>query len=676
MTKITLAASAGFCFGVKRAVEKAFEMTEKGIDAVTLGPIIHNPQLVSLLSERGVSPVSSISEIAPQKTVLVRSHGITKEEFLSLSGFDVIDCTCPNVSKIHRIVAEESGKGRIILIIGSASHPEVQGICSYAEGDYMVAEEETALTEFLEKLKEAGSPDLSVVVQTTFHKSLWEKFQEIIKKLYTNAKIFDTICSATDRRQKEAAELAKNSDYMVVIGGRESSNTAKLQQISENFCETILIETAEELDKEEILRHNMIGVTAGASTPAYIIKEVLNTMSEILEKQGAELENQEEELDFAALLEQSLNEKLYTGKRVKGVVTGVAPNEVNVDVGAKQAGFIPASEFSEDANINLKEAVKVGDELDLIVLKVNDQEGIVTLSKKRRDAEAGYDAICKAYEEGTILEGVITDVVKGGVLVLCNNMKLFVPGSMAAAGRVEDLNTLLKKEVRFKIIEINERRRRAVASVKAVASEERKAKQAEFWANVEVGKVYNGEVKSLTSYGAFVDLGGVDGMIHITELSWTRIKSPDEVVKVGDMVEVYIKDIDTEKKKISLGYKKSEDNPWEIFKRDYAVDSIAPVKIVSITTFGAFAQIIPGVDGLIHISQIANQHIAKVADVLTVGDVVDAKIIEVDYEKKKVSLSIRATLEPVAEEVVEEVAEEEVSDYAADLEGIEGVTIE
>ena len=677
MNKLLLAKSAGFCFGVKRAVDQAFQMAGQGINAVTLGPIIHNPQVVKALSDQGIRPVSQISEIQKGQTVLIRSHGIPKEQYESLSGFSVIDCTCPNVSRIHRIVAEQSSAGRVVLIVGDQNHPEVKGIQSYAEGPVFITEKTEELENILNRLIHDGMPPLAVVAQTTFHKSLWEKFQKIIKNLYTNAKIFDTICSATDCRQKEAAAIAKKSDFMVVIGGRESSNTAKLLQICGDFCETILVETADELDKERVLSHNIIGVTAGASTPAYIIKEVLNTMSENLEKQGAELENQEEELDFAALLEQSLNEKLYTGKRVKGVVTSVAPNEVHVDVGAKQAGIIPASEISDDPSVNIADVIHKDDELELVVLKVNDQEGIVTLSKKRRDAEAGYDAICKAYEDGTVLEGVITDVVKGGVLVLCNNMKLFVPSSMASDRRVEDLNTLLKKEVKFKIIEINERRRRAVASIKAVAIEERKAKQAEFWANVEIGKVYHGEVKSITSYGAFVDLGGVDGMVHITELSWTRIKSPEEVVKVGDIVEVYIKDIDAEKKKISLGYKKSEDNPWEIFKRDFTVDSIVPVKIVSITTFGAFAQIIPGVDGLIHISQIANQHIAKVADVLAVGDVVNAKIIEVDYEKKKVSLSIRATLDAEEAPQVEEEAEEPtVSEYAADLEGIEGVTIE
>ncbi|MEG2597046.1 MAG: bifunctional 4-hydroxy-3-methylbut-2-enyl diphosphate reductase/30S ribosomal protein S1 [Oscillospiraceae bacterium] len=669
MTSITLAKSAGFCFGVNRAVDKAFALAKDHANAVTLGPIIHNPQIVKRLSKLHISPVSSVTEIAPEQAVIIRSHGVSRSTYEELEGHEIIDCTCPFVAKIHRIVAEESAAGKTILIAGNKDHPEVVGIQGHCSGDVFVFETSKELMEIFNKLKKKEEQPLAIVVQTTFQEELWKKLQQNIEKLYTNVSIFDTICSATTCRQQEAVEIAKKSDYMVVIGGRNSSNTRKLYQICNQFCETVLIETKTELDKLQILRHNSIGVTAGASTPADIIKEVLNTMTEILE-------NQEEEFDFAELLEQSLNEKLYTNKRVKGIITNIAPNELHVDVGAKQAGIVSASELSDDPSVTTDSFAK-GDEIELIVLKVNDQEGIVTLSKKRCDAEAGYDAICKAFEDQTILDGVITDVVKGGVLVLTNGLKLFVPASMTSDRKVEDLNVLLKKDVKFKVIEVNDRRRRAVGSIRAVLADAKKAKQEDFWSTVEVGKIYHGEVKSLTSYGAFVDLGGVDGMIHITELSWTRIKSPDEVVHVGDMVEVYIKDIDAEKKKISLGYKKSEDNPWERFKTEYEIGSVTEVKIVSITSFGAFAQIIPGVDGLVHISQIANERIAKVSDKLAVGDVVNAKIIDIDFEKKKVSLSIRATLdeEPSDEEDTEENFSG-TSQYAADLAGIEGVTVE
>jgi len=668
MTKITVAESAGFCFGVARAVDKAFELADSKINAVTLGPIIHNPQIVERLSQSGIKPISTPNEALDGQTVIIRSHGVPLSVYSELEGREIVDCTCPFVLKIHKIVKEQSESGKIILIAGNKDHPEVIGIKGHCQGEVHTFETEEELEKILEK---CGENPVAMVAQTTFNKELWKNFQKKAKKLYTNLLIFDTICSATDCRQKEAIEIAKKSDYMVVIGGKTSSNTRKLYEICKNFCETVLIETKSELDKSQILCHSSIGITAGASTPADIIKEVLNTMSEIIKDQN-------EELDFAQLLEQSLNEKLYTGKRVTGIVTTIAPNEIHVDVGAKQAGIVPASEISDDPNYDFAAEIKKGDEIQLMVLKVNDQEGIVTLSKKRCDAEAGFDEICKACEEKTVLTGVVTDVVRGGVLVLTNNTKVFVPSSMASDRRIEDLNTLLKTEVQFRVVEINDRRRRAVGSIKSVLMDARKAKQEEFWANVSVGKVYNGEVKSITPYGAFVDLGGVDGMVHITELSWTRIKSPEEVVKVGDVVEVYVKDIDTEKKKISLGYKKTEDNPWEILKRDYAVDSVVPVKIVSIATFGAFAQIIPGIDGLIHISQIANKRIDKVADALTVGETVDAKILEIDFDKKKVSLSIRATLpeEAPVEEAPAEEAVEEAPDYAADLEGVEGVTIE
>ena len=642
MSKITLAGTAGFCYGVRRAVEKAFEVAASGKDAVTLGPIIHNPQIVSRLAALGVPEISSPEEAKEGQTVIIRSHGVPAAVYDALQGREIVDCTCPNVARIHRIAREVTEAGKVLLVAGNPHHPEVEGIVGHAKGEVYVFQSEAELADILSKLEAEGHPDIAVVQQTTFSVSLWKNLQVIIENRYTNAEKFDTICNATHLRQQEAASLAQKSDLMIVIGGRESSNTQKLYEICAKKCETAAVESKSELDKSQILRHNNIGVTAGASTPADIIKEVLTTMSEILE-------NQEEELTFAELFEQSQTEKLYNGKRVKGIVSNITPNEIHVDIGAKQTGIVPASELSENGSLT-PDSFKVGDEIDLVVVKVNDQEGVVTLSKKRLDAEANYTAVCKAYEDGTVMTGTVTDVIKGGILVNCNGLKVFVPASLASDRRTEDLSVLMGKEVQFKVIEVNDRRRRAVGSIKAVLNEAKKAKQEEFWANVEVGKVYTGEVKSITSYGAFVDLGGVDGMIHITELSWTRIKSPEEVVHVGDTVEVYIKDIDTEKKKISLGYKKAEDNPWEIFKRDYPVDTICPVKIVSITTFGAFAQIIPGVDGLIHISQIANERIAKVSDKLAVGDVVNAKIIDIDYEKKKVSLSIRATLDAGSDE--------------------------
>lgn len=642
--KYRLAKTAGFCFGVDRAVNLVFDLIEKGTRVATLGPIIHNPQLVAELEEKGVRIIDSPEEAEPEETVVIRSHGVAQAVYDALEsrGIRYVDATCPFVAKIHRIVRENSLLGKTVILVGDRDHPEVQGIRGHCCGESYVVSDAEEFRNLENILPDMKKRDAILVAQTTYSPIFWGKCGEIAKKDYTNIKVFDTICSATNERQSEAASMAEESDLMLVIGGRHSSNTQKLYRVCSERCRAILIETKDELRGVELTRYDNVGITAGASTPAHIIKEVLKTMDEILENE-----------DFATLLEQSLeSEKIYNGKRVKGVVTSVAPNEVRVDVGAKQAGIIPADELTDDPNAKIEDLVKKGDELDLCVVKVNDQEGIVTLSKKRCDALVGFETLKKAYEEGTVLDGVVTDVVRGGVLVLTCSTKIFVPASQSSDTRVEDLSTLVKKNVRLKVIEINEQRNRAKGSVRAVLTAERKEKEAKFWEDVEVGKVYEGEVKSLTSYGAFVDLGGIDGMIHITELSWTKIKHPSEVVKVGDMVEVYIKDFDKEKKRISLGFKKASENPWTLFTEKYQADDVATVKIVSFTTYGAFAEIIPGVDGLIHISQIANRRVDKIDSVLKIGEEVQAKIIEINAEKKRVSLSIRALLEdaPAVEE--------------------------
>lgn len=389
-------------------------------------------------------------------------------------------------------------------------------------------------------------------------------------------------------------------------------------------------------------------------------------MSEILENKEvieADAENKKEEavsmdeMSFSEALEESLK-NLTTDQTVKGGVVGISPNEVQVDIGRKHAGYVPLSELTNDPSLSPEDVVKVGDVIDLIIMKTNDAEGTVMLSKRRYDAIKAWDDIVKASEEGTILEGTVTDVIKGGVLVVTGALRVFVPASLATASRGEPLENLLKTKVRFKVIEVNKQRRRAVGSIRAVLKEERKAAEEAFWADAEEGRTYTGTVKSLTSYGAFVDIGGVDGMIHISELSWNRIKHPSEVVNVGDTVEVYIKALDRENKKISLGYKKVEDNPWEILRRDYPVGTVVDAKIVGITAFGAFAQVIPGIDGLIHISQLSTEHVEKPQDVVKGGDVVKVKITNIDFDKKRVSLSMKEAMAP-AEEAAEEATDAE-----------------
>ncbi|MBP0978440.1 MAG: S1 RNA-binding domain-containing protein, partial [Oscillospiraceae bacterium] len=396
------------------------------------------------------------------------------------------------------------------------------------------------------------------------------------------------------------------------------------------------IENSDELYDIDLTGASEIGVTAGASTPAYIIKEVILKMSEIQK-------NQEEEFSFAEALEQSFK-KIHTGERIKGTIVAVNNSEATVDIGTKHTGFISASELSSDPTKKPEDVVSVGDVVDLVVIKINDQDGIATLSKKKVDEMVGFDNIVKAMEEEKILEGTVQRAVKGGVIVLVDGIGVFVPASQTGLGRDEDIEKLVKQKVSLKLIDVIPQRRRAVGSIKLVAKAAREEAQKKFWEDAEIGKTYKGEVKSITNYGAFVDLGGIDGMVHVSELSWKRIKHPSEVVKVGDTLEVYIKELNQETGRISLGYKKDEDNPWKKFSDSYSIGDVVKATIVSITPFGAFASIIDGVDGLIHISQIANQRVENVKDVLSIGQEVEAKITECDIENKRVSLSMRALL--------------------------------
>lgn len=637
---------------MNRAVTIVNNLLEEGKKVTTLGPIIHNPHMVAELAERGVEIADTPNDLSSMdRTLVIRSHGVPQSviDEIEQKGISYENATCPFVSKIHQIVKDNSREGKVILIAGDENHPEVQGIVGHCEGEHYIFKNYEDLGKLLKKLENIENISICVVAQTTYDVKEWKNCLKLLKKVYTNAKIFDTICSATSIRQSEAEELASISDIMVVIGGRQSSNTAKLFSVCKSKCErTYLIESAAELDDIALIDADIIGITAGASTPARIIKEVFNTMTENIEKTENTAEN------FAELIEESLK-NFNTDEKVHGVVVGIAPNEVYVDVGRKQAGFIPLAELSNDPNAKAEDLVKIGDELDLLIMRTNDQEGTIMLSKKRLDAIKGWDEIIKANEEDTPVTGFVTDVVKGGVIAVANGVRVFIPASQATATRGEPLENLLKKEVSFKIIEVNKGRRRAVGSIRAILKEERQKLADKFWETAEIGKKYTGTVKSLTSYGAFVDIGGIDGMIHISELSWGRIKHPSEVVKVGDTVEVYIKDLDREKGKISLGYKNTEDNPWEILKRDYPEGTVTEATIVGMTDFGAFANILPGIDGLIHISQISTERIEKPQDVLKIGDKVTVKITKIDFDKKRISLSIRELLEDQkSEEATEE----------------------
>ena len=635
--RLELARSAGFCYGVRRAVQMAEMAAEEGRPCVMLGPIIHNRDVIAYLESIGVGLVDTPEEVPPGTAVLIRSHGEGRpvHEALARLGRPVIDATCPNVSRIHQIVSRAEEGGRQVLIIGTRTHPEVAAIAGWCRRP-VVLEGVAELSNWLETAPERRDIPLTMVSQTTSTRFIWDSCVEKAKKECTNLKIFDTICNATCKRQSEAQALAARSDAMVVIGGRESSNTKRLAELCGALCPMVVwIERAAELEPSNLCRKASIGITAGASTPEWIIKEVYDKMSD---------ENIEIEESFAEMLEKSIK-TLNTGEKVMGVVTGITPTEIYVDLGTKHAGYIPVSELTDDPTAKVEDLVKIGDEIETYVMRVNDQEGVVTLSKKRLDTVKSWDDIEQAREEHTTVEGVVTEENKGGVVVSIKGVRVFVPASQTGLPRETPMSQLLKQHVRLRITEVNRARRRVVGSIRAVEAEERAAKAAEVWANIEEKKRYTGTVKSLTSYGAFVDIGGVDGMVHISELSWSRIKHPSEVVSVGDTVEVYVISFDKEKKKISLGMKDRSQNPWEVFTGKYQPGDVANVRVVKLMTFGAFAEVVPGVDGLIHISQIADHRIDKPGDVLSEGQMVDVKIIDIDYDNKKVSLSIRALLE-------------------------------
>ena len=651
---IKIAKTAGFCYGVKRAVDKVYEAISEGKKIATLGPIIHNKQVVEDLEAHGVKAYSDISEIPDDVAVVIRTHGVKKAVIDELSGREYIDLTCPFVAKIHRIVKEHYEKGYTILIVGDASHPEVMGINGWCNDSAIITYDENFCMpeEYVEK-------DICIVAQTTINKNVFVQIVQNVKNTCKRVVIFDTICSATKDRQEEAYTLSAESDIMFVIGGRESSNTKKLYAISQEACaETYFIETYEDIPQSIYLKNKKIGITAGASTPARTIEEVFTTMDE-------KIKNEE---SFAELFAQYESKTLNNGDIVDATVVEVRNTEVIVDLGGfKYNGQLSTEQLSDDPYLKASDIVKPGDVIKVYVVGVNDAEGKVVLSRKKLIQMESWNKMKEAFDNKEVLEGKIIKVVRGGVIALANDSQVFIPARQASLRYVSDLETLLGTSVKLRLTEIDERRKRVVGSVRVLLEEERKACLDKFWADAEAGKEYSGVVKSLTSFGAFVDIGGVDGLVHISELSWNKIKHPSEVVKEGDVLKVYIKDINEETKKISLGYKKAEDNPWVIAKAKINLDDVVKCKIVRMMPFGAFAEILPGVDGLIHISQIADRRIGRPEDVLEIGQEVEAKVVELDWETNKISLSIRALIAPAAPveeapEVVEEAPAEPVAD--------------
>ena len=637
MKEITLAKSAGFCFGVSRSVQLAEKMLNEGGQCYSLGHLIHNNDVVTMFKNRGLHVIEDAADLPEGARVVIRAHGISQsvEDALRERAGEVIDSTCPKVKRIHNIVAEASRNGRQVVIIGKPTHPEVVAISGHCEGAVIFQNAEE-LGVFLDAHSEFCTKPVTMVIQTTQTRVNFEECEKKLKKECTNLEIFDTICEATSTRQGEAVKLASDCNAMVVIGGKDSANSVHLAQLCELHCDNVqFIENVHELDLSKLKDAQKVGITAGASAPSWIIKEVKQTMTD-------EIKNEEiTEKSFEEMLEESLK-TIYNGDKVEGEVVAITNTEVNVDLGMKYSGFIPTLEFTEETGCKIEDCVKVGDKVEAVVVRVNDMEGTVQLSKKRLDAAKNWEVIVNAAETGEIVEGVVTEDNKGGIVVTVKGNRVFVPASQTGLPRDAEMSSMLKQNVRLKITEV--KGRRVVGSIRAVLREERRAAAEKVWSEIEIGKHYEGTVKSISSYGVFVDIGGIDGMVHVSELSWGRVKNPADVVSVGEKLDVYVINYDQEARKISLGHKDPNGNPWTKFTETYDEGDVATVKIVKLMDFGAFAEVMPGVDGLIHISQIANRRIGKPSDVLAVGDEVDVKITAIDDEKQKISLSIRALL--------------------------------
>ena len=693
MKEIRLAKTAGFCFGVRRAVHLAEAASRTYENCYTLGPIIHNESVVKYLEGLGVCETDSLEGLPEGSAVIIRSHGIDRETYAALerAGVHIIDATCPDVAKIHKIAADTERQGKTLVVMGQRDHAEVQAICGWCR-DAVVFETPEALNNWL-TVEENCKKDLAVVFQSTANQEIMVRSTEIIKKECTSFEIFDTICNATSKRQQEAVALARASDAMVVIGGRHSANSVRLFEICREHCQQVyFIETASELSGCHFDDADIVGIIAGASTPAWIIKEVYDNMSDEIKRTGEETdaventvsdegadltpeiqeevaavaetqpeapaavgtdESQAGEESFAEMLEKSIK-TLHTGEKVTGIVAAITPTEISVDLGTKQAGYIPIAELTDDPDVNIEELVQVGGEVETYVMRVNDMEGTVMLSKKRLDTVKNWDDIEQAREEKRTVEGVVTEENKGGVVANVKGVRVFIPASQTGLSKGTPFSSLIRQRVKLRITEVNQSRRRVVGSIRIVRSDERKEIAQKTWDEIEVGKHYNGVVKSITSYGAFVDIGGVDGMVHVSELSWGRIKTPADVVSVGDEVDVYVLSFDKEKGKISLGYKDPNANPWKVFTDKYGIGDVAKVRVVKLMPFGAFAEIVPGVDGLIHISQIADRRIGRPDEFLTEGQEIDVKIVDIDFDKKNVSLSIRALIEPTEAPIQEQ----------------------
>lgn len=725
--KLHVAETAGFCPGVRRAVERAESMIRengKSGNPVMLGELVHNQIVVEELLAGGFTLAERAEDCPAGAEVLVRAHGISleAEEKLLKKGCIIRDQTCGWVQRIQRLAAKTAAENKCFILAGTAHHPEVEGILSRTGrfGILLQSEEEAS---------ELDLPLDSAVLcaQTTFSVEKFALIQKILSSKIANLEIFDTICSTTVKRQSETVQLAKESDIVLVLGNENSSNTGKLYKLCvENGCETHLIQRPDQvptLFKGRDLRQLRISITAGASTPERMIREVIQLMTEnqtfsneqdlneMLNEQNAGQEVKAEGGEFEFPVAQADNTgndaenmnassapeveepaeanaatavaeekdsdeseqeeskefsfsdyidgipQLKRGAIIKGRIVRIDDENVYVDVRDKSEGKVPRHEFSEMTDEELEEAVNEHLEVEVFVrnIKNSDMGKEILLSKAKVDFTKHKDAIQQAFEDKVPVTVKVTNVVKDGVIASYGSVDLYIHRTQLELNAVDDLDAYRGQTLEVLITQFdpNRKRLRVSGSRRSLLARERKQKSKEIWDTIEVGKEYEGTVRNMTDFGVFVDIGGVDGLVHISELSWKRIKHPSEVVSVGDKLSVFVKDFDLERHRISLGYRRPEHDPYYNIEERFPMGSIVRGIVVRMFAFGAFVEIAPGVDALCHISQISNYRLNRPEDVLQEGMEVDARVLEVSNEARKISISIKE-VEPIDPENPEE----------------------
>ncbi|MCL2617875.1 MAG: bifunctional 4-hydroxy-3-methylbut-2-enyl diphosphate reductase/30S ribosomal protein S1 [Defluviitaleaceae bacterium] len=651
MMEIVVGKYAGFCYGVSRALKIVRENSGKQLR--TYGAIINNKEVTSELEAQGVHCVHDVDDIAQGDTVVIRSHGVPPQIIGALEsrGVEYIDATCPDVKKIHIIVQQARKVGNTVIIAGNPLHPEIVGILGYAGDETIVVSDEDQADLLVPEMGKS----YTLVVQTTFDNKKFDKIAGILAGKIEDLDINNSICPSMFKRQLEADELSKTCDIMVVIGDRTSSNTSKLYEICTKNCEnTYLIETKEDLLLNIQKQDVRIGVVAGASTPPSTIKEAVLLMSTLESNENTQEQARDSGLEnqsFEEMLDKSFR-SLHTGDVVTGTVISVSNGEVSVGLGYKSDGIIPRDEFSANPDDDPAKLVKPGDDIEVFVVRVNDGDGNVMLSKRKLDSQKSLLALEAAFEAKEPVTGKVTEVVKGGVIAMVDGIRVFVPKSQVSNRFINDdkLAQLVGREFTYEILEFDRGRggrNRIVGGRRALATREENEVRDRIFDRLEVGSQAEGTVSRITNFGAFVDLGGIDGLLHISQLSWGRVKRVQDVLTEGDKVQVVVLSANREKGKISLSLKDVREDPWKTIDEKYEVGQLVTGRVVRMATFGAFVELEEGIDGLVHVSQIANRHVAKPEDVLSLGEELTLKVINIDKENSKISLSKKEADAPI-----------------------------